>query len=193
MTSRNPRTSRKVEMGSDELVERARLGDAVAFSELVAIHQHEVYTLALRLVGNRTLAADVSQEALIRAWRAMPRFRGDAAFGTWLHRITVNAAWTQRSKAKRHLSTDLDAVEDRPDPVMLNDPALAGERLEMRGRLSAAIAQLSETQRAVVVLKDVYGWSHAEISEALSISVTAAKVRLHRAHQRLRDLLRESV
>ncbi len=192
MTSGNPRPSPKVELVSDELVERARQGDAVAFSELVAIHQHEVYTLALRLVGNSALAADVSQEALIRAWRAMARFRGDAAFGTWLHRITVNAAWTQRSKAKRHLYVDLGAIEDRPDPVLLNDPASVGERLEMRGRLSGAIAQLSETQRAVVVLRDVYGWSHAEISDALSISVTAAKVRLHRAHHRLRDLLRES-
>ena len=192
MTDGNPPPRRKVEPEIDGLVERARLGDAAAFSQLVLIHQHEVYTLALRLVGDRALAADVSQEALIRAWRAMPRFRGDAAFGTWLYRITVNAAWTQRSKAKRHIAATLDDVAERPDPVLRHDPESAGERIEMRGRLSNALAMLNDTQRAVVVLKDVYGWSHAEIGESLSISVTAAKVRLHRAHRRLRELLSQS-
>lgn len=191
MSAGNQPARRRVEPGIDELVDRARGGDAAAFSDLAAIHQHEVYTLALRLVGDATLAADVSQEALIRAWRALPRFRGDSAFGTWLYRITVNAAWTQRSKAKRHAAAALDEVVDWPDPVVLHDPEVAGERAESRARLTQALSRLSDSQRTVVLLKDVYAWSHAEIAASLSISVTAAKVRLHRAHQRLREILRE--
>jgi len=87
--------------GPEDLIEMAKLGDRDAFGELVAQHQHEVFTLAVRLMRDRDLAADVSQDAFIRAWRAMPKFRGDAKFSTWMHRITVNTAWTHRSKQKR--------------------------------------------------------------------------------------------
>lgn len=192
MSDGNPRLRRRVEPAEEQLVGRAREGDEVAFSMLVALHQHEVFTLALRLVGDRALAADVAQEAMIRAWKAMPRFRGEAAFGTWLHRITVNAAWTQRSRSKRHRAHGLDEVMELPDPELGNDPQAVGERLDLRGKLAAALAGLTEAQRSVVVLKDVYGWSHREIAESLSITVTAAKVRLHRAHMHLRDLLRDT-
>jgi RNA polymerase sigma-70 factor (ECF subfamily) len=192
MSERNPGSRRRVEPEEEELVRRAREGDEGAFGRLVALHQHEVFTLALRLVGDRALAADVAQEAMIRAWKAMPRFRGEAAFSTWLHRIIVNTAWTQHSRSKRHRAGGLDDVMNLPDPVLRNDPQLAGERIDLRGKLSAALASLPDAQRAVVVLKDVYGWSHREIAEALSITVTAAKVRLHRAHLHLRDRLKEA-
>ena len=182
----------EVERGVDDLVDRARNGDQTAFSELVRIHQHEVFTLALRLVGDRTLAADVAQEAMLRAWKAISRFRGDAAFGTWLHRITVNAAWTQKTRARRHQSQDLDLVAEQPETDVRASPESAGERAELRSVLKAALNRLPEQQRAVVVLKDIYGWSHKDISDSLSISVPAAKVRLHRAHLRLRDLLKEA-
>ncbi len=182
----------EVERGVDGLVDRARNGDQAAFSELVRIHQHEVFTLALRLVGDRTLAADVAQEAMVRAWKAIGRFRGDAAFGTWLHRITVNAAWTQKTRAKRHQSQDLAVIEEQPETDVRASPEIAGERAELRSVLKAALNRLPEQQRVVVVLKDIYGWSHKDISDSLSISVTAAKVRLHRAHLRLRDLLKEA-
>lgn len=181
-----------VERNVDDLVDRARQGDQGAFSELVRIHQNEVFTLAVRLVGDRTLAADVAQEAMVRAWKAIPRFRGDAQFSTWLHRITVNTAWTQKTKAKRHQAQDLDHVAEQPETDLRTHPELAGERAELRGVLRDALNRLPDQQRAVVVLKDVYGWSHKDIAESLSISVTAAKVRLHRAHLRLRDLLKEA-
>ena len=181
---------RRVEHDVEHLVGRAQAGDQGAFGELVRIHQHEVFTLAVRLVGDRTLAADVAQEAFVRAWKAIGRFRGDAAFSTWLHRITVNAAWTQRTRAKRHQVHDLDAVREMPDSDLRSSPELAGERAELRMVLGGALNRLPQQQRAVVVLKDIYGWSHQEIAESLSISVTAAKVRLHRAHVRLRQMLR---
>lgn len=183
---------RRVEQDVEHLVMRARAGDHAAFGELVRIHQHEVFTLAVRLTGDRTLAADVTQEALVRAWKSIGRFRGDAAFSTWLHRITVNAAWTQKTRTLRHQAQHLDSVVEQVETDLRTDPELAGERAELRAVLGSALNRLPDQQRAVVVLKDLYGWSHKDIAEALSISVTAAKVRLHRAHLRLRELLKEA-
>jgi RNA polymerase sigma-70 factor (ECF subfamily) len=171
-----------------DVLARARAGDQDAFTELVRAHQHEVFTLALRLVADRELAGDVTQEALIRAWRALPKFRGDAKFSTWLHRITVNVAWSQRAKARRHAADPLDVAPN--DPIASGiSPELSGEGADLRPRLLAALDSLTPELRSVVVLKDVYGWSHREISDHLSITVTSAKVRLHRARKRLQDEL----
>lgn len=177
----------------ETLVARAQEGSSEAFEKLVEAHQHEVFGLALRLVVDRELAADVSQEAFIRAWRALPKFRGDAAFSTWLHRITVNVAWTLKKRKSRHAAQPLDESSEPADPGRGSNPEHAGETIELRGRLSAALNNLNPAQRSVVVLKDVYGWTHAEVAESLGITVTAAKVRLHRAHLKLREQLHELV
>lgn len=172
-----------------ELVARAQKGDRAAFAALLRDHQDEVYTLARRLVGDSHLASDVAQEALIRAWRALPKFRGDSKLSTWLYRITANTAWTHKKRAGRYQGASIDDHTDVPAPIGADHPEVAGEILELRGRLREALDRLSDSQREVVVLKDVYGWSHAEIAESLDISETAAKVRLHRARARLaRDL-----
>ncbi|NND03623.1 MAG: RNA polymerase sigma factor [Acidimicrobiia bacterium] len=178
----------EVRPSEGSLIDRARAGDRAAFSELVRIHQDEVYTLATRLVGDRELAADVSQEALIRAWRALPKFRGDAKFSTWLHRIVVNAAWTQRRRQKRHKTSPMSEIYHEPVAAEAGPLDLATVSA-MRPRLLEALRQLSPSLRAVVVLKDVYDWPHNEIAEHLGITTTAAKVRLHRARKRLHDLL----
>ena len=174
-----------------DLVERSRQGDQAAFGELVRLHQHGVYTLAVRLVGDRTLAADVAQAALIRAWRAIGKFRGDAKFSTWLYRITANVSWTLKKRASLRHTYQLETMISQPMADDRSDPEAAGEITALRARLTTALAELSKPQRTVVILKDVYGWSHQDIADALSISVTASKVRLHRAHLRLRELLKE--
>jgi RNA polymerase sigma-70 factor (ECF subfamily) len=174
-----------------ELITRAKAGDRAAFAALVREHSDMVYTLARRLVGDPHLAADVSQETMIRAWRALPNFRGDAQLSTWLHRITVNTAWTHKKRAKRHHGTPLEEIGELPAPVDVRDPEFAGEIAELRGRLRWALDSLPESQRQIVVMKDVYGWSHAEIAESAGITVTAAKVRLHRARARLARMLEE--
>jgi RNA polymerase sigma-70 factor, ECF subfamily len=175
-----------VQRSEEELIELARNGDSDAFGELVWRYRDTVYTLAVRLVGP-DLAQDVAQEALIRAWRAMPRFRGEAALGTWLHRITVNTAWTLRKRALRHEAQQLD--ENLVEPG--RGPEKAGEMVGVRESLTAAIGRLSPGQRSVLVLRDVYGWSNADVSRELGITATTAKVRLHRARRRMRDLLGE--
>lgn len=172
------------------LIEKARGGDRDAFGALVDRHQHEVFTLATRLVGDKTNAADVTQEAFVRAFRGIGAFRGQAAFSTWLHRITVNAAWTHLARSKRRSADPLVEASESPDPAITADPERAAENVYLRGRLAAAVATLPANQRAVVVLKDIYGWTHAEIAQELDISVAATKVRLHRAHQRLRTILK---
>lgn len=189
----NPNDPAQVERRREnELVSRAKQGDRAAFAALVRAHQDEVYTLARRLVGDPHLASDVAQEALIRAWRALPRFRGDAQLSTWLYRITVNTAWTHKKRAARQRALSIDEQFGLAAPYDASHPEVAGETLELRGRLRAALDLLPPSQRKVVVLKDVYGWSHNEIAETLGISVTAAKVRLHRARARLARELEDS-
>lgn len=166
----------------------AMAGDQAAFSTLMRRHQDEVYTLALRLVADRELAADVSQEAFVRAWRALPNFRRDAKFSTWMHRITVNVAWTQKRKQRRHRADPIDEafVEPAADTI---SPERAAESAALQRSLRDALRRLAEPTRAVVVLKDIYGWSHIEIAEHLGITVPAAKVRLHRGRKQLRGEL----
>ncbi|MFZ0014107.1 MAG: sigma-70 family RNA polymerase sigma factor [Acidimicrobiia bacterium] len=189
----NPVEPTQVEIEKErDLISRAQAGDRAAFAALVRAHQDEVYTLARRLVGDPHLAADVAQEALIRAWRALPNFRGDARFSTWIYRITVNTSWTHKKRAARHRATPVDDYTELAAPIDANHPEVVGETIELRGRLRRALDRLPAAQREVVVLKDVYGWSHAEIAGSMGITVTAAKVRLHRARAKLARDLEES-
>lgn len=173
---------------TDDVVDRAKAGDEVAFTDIVRAHQHEVFSLAYRLLGNYELASDAAQETFVRAWKALPKFRGDAALGTWLHRIAVNTSWTVGRRATRHKTRRLEdsvAIVDDTAP----DPVAVAENRELRSDLKTAISKLPLAQRAVVVLKDVYGWTHDEVAGELGITVTAAKVRLHRGRKRLQRSL----
>jgi len=178
----------EVRFEREALLERARSGDRTAFSDLVRLHQDEVFTLANRLVGDRERAADVSQEAFIRAWRALPAFRGDAKFSTWLHRIVVNTAWSLRRSQQRRPTAPLSVIFQEPAAPDRNPQDLAAASA-MAPRLLSALAQLSAPVRAVVVLKDIYDWAHSEIADHLGITTTAAKVRLHRGRKQLHAVL----
>lgn len=156
------------------------------FDELVTEHRSNVYGVALKVVSDPELAADVVQETFIRAWRGLERFRGDSSFGTWIHRIAINTALTARERARRVRMSSLDlAGEVAAPPTPIDHPDVRGDQLEMRRQLEEALESLPLGQRQVVLLKDVEGWSHTEIAESLGISESAAKVRLHRAHRRL--------
>ena len=149
----------------------------------------DTYTLAYRLTGDPDDAGDVAQEAYIRAYRHLKRFRGEARFTTWLYRITANCAATHMGRRKRHqhdeLNDDSPIADVRPD----NDPELRADAAALRADVQAALRRLPERLRAVVVLRDVYDLSHRAIADELGISETAAKVRLHRARHRLRELV----
>lgn len=164
--------------------------ESPAFDEFVNEHQGRVYGVALRVVSDPELAADVVQETFLRAWRGLARFRGDSQVSTWLHRITVNTALTARKRAARNGGASLDSIEEVvAESTPYVDPERRGEVLALRARLEEALETLPAGQKAVVVLKDMEGWSHSEIAEHLGISESAAKVRLHRAHRRLAQFL----
>jgi len=176
---------------NSELVRLSQLGDQTAFEQLVVRHQDLVFSLAFKLTGNKEMANDVAQEAFIRAWKAIDKFRGDSTFGTWIYRITVNSAWTLRKKAKKHNTLNIDETYE---PVIIDekrDPELVAINSDLSSTLINALDKIPLDQRIIVELKNIEGRSHKEIADILGISVTAAKVRLHRAHQRLRNILEE--
>ena len=172
--------------GLDDLVDAARGGEHRAFEELVRRTSADTFTLARRLVSDEDDARDVVQETYLRAFRSLGSFRGDAQFTTWLYRITANCASTHLGRRRRNRHEELDEEVDVADPTPEHDPAAAADAALLRQRLEAAIAELPPRLRAVVVLRDVYDLTHAEIGEQLGISESAAKVRLHRARRRLR-------
>jgi RNA polymerase sigma-70 factor (ECF subfamily) len=176
---------------NSELVRLSQLGDQSAFEQLVVRHQDLVFSLAFKLTGNKEMANDVAQEAFIRAWKAIDKFRGDSTFGTWIYRITVNSAWTLRKKAKKHNTLNIDETYE---PVIIDekrDPELVAINSDLSSTLINALDKIPLDQRIIVELKNIEGRSHKEIADFLGISVTAAKVRLHRAHQRLREILED--
>jgi RNA polymerase sigma-70 factor (ECF subfamily) len=172
-----------------ELVAAAKAGDRGAFDELVRATYTDAYTLAYRLTGNEEDAQDVVQDAYLRAYKGLKRFRGEAQFSTWLYRITANCAAThlgKRSRARHdELEHDYELIDERPD----NDPELVAGASVERDRVNRALAELPDKLRAVVVLRDVYDLPHDAIAAELGISEAAAKVRLHRARRRLRERL----
>jgi len=179
------------EISNSELVKKSQLGDRSAFEQLVLRHQELVFSLAYKLTGNREMANDVAQEAFIRAWKAIEKFRGDSTFSTWIYRITVNTAWTLRKKAKKHNTLNIDETYE---PIVVDekkDPEMVAINSDLSSVLSKALNNLPVEQRIIVELKNIEGRSHKEIADYLDISVTAAKVRLHRAHQKLRQILED--
>ena len=172
-----------------ELVAAAQAGDRQAFDELVRRTYVEMYTLAVRLTANEEDASDVVQEAYLRAWKGIRRFRGDAQFTTWMYRITANAASTMTHRRRRQRVTHIDEVAEPVEMRVEHQPEGAAESAAALEELSVAVSELPPKLRAIVVLKDVYGLSHEDIAEELGISVAAAKVRLHRGRRKLRDLL----
>lgn len=172
-----------------ELISAAQSGDRDAFDELVRATYVDTYTLAVRLTSNEEDARDVVQEAYLRAWKGIGRFRGDAQLSTWLYRITANCAATYLARRRRQRTEPfvpgLDPVELAGDV----QPEVATESSMELEVVARALGELPPKLRAVVVLRDVYDLPHEAIAEELGISVSAAKVRLHRARRRLRDLV----
>lgn len=169
-----------------ELVRSAQQGSESAFRQLVEATYRDTYTLAIRLTGDEEDARDVTQEAYLKAHRGLAGFRGDARFSTWMYRITTNCAATYVQRRARHrhepLFEDLALAETSFD----SDPEYHSDVSDLRNQLNVAIAALPPKLRSVVVLRDIYELPHEVIAQELGITVTAAKVRLHRARHRLR-------
>lgn len=159
-------------------VARAAGGDTQAFERLYLAHAAQVQTLARRIVGS-DLAEDGTQEVFVHAWEHLGKFRGEALFGTWLHRVAVSVLLRHAEVARRIAARIAPAfVDELPAPS--TDP-------EARMDIDSALARLGPGLREVVVLHDLEGYAHEEIAETLAISVSASKMRLHRGRTLLRE------
>jgi len=164
------------------LVARAQSGDQDGFAGLVRIHQRRAYLVARAVVMTHEDAEDAVQDAFVRAYRALDRFEPGQSFGAWLNRIVVNAALDLSRRGKVRVTDELsDAF-----PSAFRDPAVDAE---LRERLRAALATLPERARAVLVLHDIEGFTHAEIGELLGIPGGTARSDLHHARRTLKTLL----
>ena len=171
----------------EDLVRWATDGRREAFDEIVRRTHRDAYGLALRLTADEEDARDVVQDAYLRAYRSLDRFRGDAKFSTWLYRIVANCASTTMGRRRRHRHDELPDEAHVADARADGDPAVQAAVADLRAQLDEAIRELPPRLRAVVVLRDVYDLPHDAIADELGISVSAAKVRLHRARRRLRE------
>jgi RNA polymerase sigma-70 factor (ECF subfamily) len=177
-----------------EAIRRVQAGDTEAFEPLVEKYKRKVFRLAYQVLRDQEEALDVSQEAFVKAFRALPAFKGDSAFYTWLFRITMNVALDrrrQRATRAKSLGTEdvppeeweRTATSTDPDP---EDVATGAERRE---RIRKGLDSLSEHHRAIIILSDIEGLQYREIAEVLGIPMGTVMSRLHHARKRLREVL----
>ena len=181
MVMNGPATAAHDESG---LVQRAAAGDVAAFEELYRANAGRVFLLCMRMAGDEAMAEELAQEAFVRAWQKLGSFRGESAFSTWLHRLTVNVVLGNRRSTARREARVKPVAEEVLADVAVNDswPADAID-------LTRAISGLPEGARTVFVLHDVEGFRHHEISRLLGVAEGTSKAQLHRARKLLRKAL----
>jgi RNA polymerase sigma-70 factor (ECF subfamily) len=180
------------------LVKRVQRGDKSAFDLLVRKYQHKVVKLVLRYVRNPAEAEDIAQEAFIKAYRALPQFRGDSAFYTWMYRIAINTAKNSlASRDRSPIAYDLDLTdpeESHSVQTKLQDPDTPeGMALteEIRGIVNSAIEGLPEELKTAIVLRELDGLSYEEIAAAMECPVGTVRSRIFRAREAIDKRLRE--
>lgn len=172
------------------LISRARGGDREAFGELVEQYRDNVYRLAYRMCGNAYDADEAAQEAFVAAWRALPNFRGDAKFSTWLYRLTTNAAIDVMRREKRHQTVGDGEMVDLADDA--DSPQETVERTEQQEAVQKALSTLSEEYREVLLLRYMEELDYAEIAEVLQLPSGTVKSRINRAKAALKTALLKS-
>jgi RNA polymerase sigma-70 factor (ECF subfamily) len=169
------------------VLERARSGDHEAFAAVVRLYDAKLRGLAFRLLGDPDRMDDALQEAYVRAFRALPRFRGDARVGTWLFRITYNACLDELARGRKvtHVSLDelVEQASDDPEP---------GDSLGDRSEVVAALSALPTDERTVMFLVDVHGFDYAAAAAIVGVPVGTVASRLNRARLSVRQALRPS-
>jgi RNA polymerase sigma-70 factor, ECF subfamily len=192
-----PRSTEPMAWTEAEAIRRSQAGDSAAFDFLYQLHSRRVYALCLRMVNNPADAEDLMQEAFLQLFRKIGTFRGESAFSTWLHRMTVNVVLMRLRKK----SLPTDSLEETLDPDQENSspkrdvgaPDLRLSGAVDRVNLDRSIEQLPPGYRTVFVLHDVQGYEHNEIADIMGCSVGNSKSQLHKARTRLRELLQEEI
>ena len=181
----NPSTMREDEAAALDSIRRAQAGDVDAFELLYREHAGRIFALCLRLeAGDSADATELMQDVFIKAWRRISTFRGDCAFSSWLHRMTVNTMLENARSDRRRIARVLPM-----DDTSLLPGAARSSGVELKMDMENAIASLPRGARLAFVLHDVEGYQHQEIAEQLSVSVGTIKAQLHRARRLLRERL----
>lgn len=181
----------------EELVKAFLDGDDGAFEELVNRYESTIYSMAYRMLGDRSEASDVCQEVFLLLLRKLHSFRGEAKFSTWLYRVTLNACRDHARRNRQHLSLsespaeDLPELEERLADTKSDSPDDEVERVEVRKVVQEAIARMPFKFREVIYLHDIRGFDYKEVAEILDISLGTVKSRLNRARNRLARELRD--
>jgi RNA polymerase sigma-70 factor (ECF subfamily) len=190
------RPTQSGELTEAEAIRRAQQGDADAFERIYRLHGRRVFALCLRMVGNTAEAEDLTQEEFLQLYRKIGTFRGESAFSTWLHRLSVNVV-LMRLRKKTIVAASLDEPNEPDDEASAPKKDIGMEDLRLSGsvdrvNLERAVQQLSPGYRSVFVLHDVQGYEHNEIASIMKCSIGNSKSQLHKARMRLRELLHEN-
>lgn len=167
----------------DETIRRAQSGDPDAFEAVYRQHAGRVYALCLRMSGNPGTASELTQDVFVRVWEKIATFRGDSAFGSWLHRMAVNVVLMALRSEKRRAEDELPADDDGEIQLASGGGVEPGQRMD----LEAAIASLPPMARQVLVLHDLEGYEHAEVGAMLGIAEGTSKAHCFRARRLLRE------
>jgi len=179
-----------------QLVRRAQKGEKDAFEILVQRHQHRVFAVARGILKRQEDVEDIAQQVFVKAYFSLKRFDQRAAFSTWLYKITVNECWDLLRKRKaRPLVYESDFSEEQSRQFSANEREAdsgpdTSERMAMRQRLDSMLAQLDDRDRAMLILKEVEGFSVEEIADSLGLNANTVKVRLFRARRRIVEYAR---
>lgn len=192
-----PRQTDPSELTEADVVRRAQQGDAIAFERIYRSHSRKVYTLCLRMTGDPTEAADLTQDVFLQLFRKIGTFRGESSFSTWLHRMAVNIV-LMRFRKKPIADTSLDALADPADEFGTPAKEFGGPDLRLNGVidrviLQAAINELPLGYKAMFILHYVQGYKYTEIAEILGCTVGNSKSQVHKARMRLRELLQRTL
>ena len=182
-----------------QLVDLAKAGDMQAFEELVSRHRDRVYVRAYSIMRNEALAVDLSQNAWVKAWQRLEQFHGEASFPTWLSRIVTNLCLDELRRQKRARMDSIEAMEESTGPIENRmemetlDPIEGLSREELRERIDAALAKLSDKHRTVIVLYEFEQLEYREIAEKMGTSIGTVMSRLFYARKRMASLLKETL
>lgn len=177
-----------------ELIQASRQGNLEAFEQLILLHEKRVYTIAYKYMGNHEDASDMAQEALIKAYQSIRSFRGDAAFGTWLGKITANCCLDELRKRKKMQVSSLDDTLDLEEGSVKKEieaPMITPEEHAVQQEtvqyMQQLIDEMKEEYRLVIILRELEGYSYEEIAQLLSCSLGTVKSRISRARSYLKD------
>ena len=174
----------------------ARNGDQESFEKLVRLYEKRVFSLTSRMCRNSADAEEAAQEAFLAAWQALPAFRGDASFATWLYRLVSNACVDILRREGRHQAMagpSLDDEESSPEPPDKSpSPHALAERAELRRQIEAGLAALPPEYRQVLILREIHQCTYDEIAQICSIDLGTVKSRINRGRKQLRNFLLKS-